>query len=231
MKHILPLAALGLIASAPATAATRNYSVTSFDRVRVEGPFAVTLVTNTSPFARATGSNQAIDAIALRVEGTTLIIQANRSAWGGSNEPPGPVTIAVGTHDLRHASVSGTGSLAIDAVRGLDFALALTGTGTGSVAHADVDRFKLALVGSGSARLAGRTANFSAVVRGAAALDASGLAAKDVTLTTMGPATVKAAASNSATITASGTSTVTLTGSPACTVKATGSASISGCGR
>ena len=57
MRIILALCfAAGLTAALPAAAAERSYTLTSFDRIRVEGPFAVDLVTNRSPFARATGS-------------------------------------------------------------------------------------------------------------------------------------------------------------------------------
>ncbi|MEO7505133.1 MAG: DUF2807 domain-containing protein [Sphingomicrobium sp.] len=229
MNIVLPLAAFALLAAAPASAATRNYSVTTFDRVRVEGPFAVTLTTNVAPFARATGSNQAIDAISLRVEGTTLIVQANRSAWTGNAAPAGPATIAVGTHDLAYASASGAGSIAIDKVRGLMFAMTLSGTAQGSVAQADVDQFKLTLAGTGTAKLAGKAPMMTAIVRGAGALDASALKVKDLTLTAVGPASVQVTVSNSAKITAGGTATVTVAGNPACTVKAMGSASVSGC--
>lgn len=229
MKLILPLAALLALFAAPATAETRNFSVTGFERIRVEGPFAVTMTTNVAPFARATGSLRAIDGVALRVEGTTLIVQANRSAWSGSSRPPGPVTIAVGAHDLRHASVSGTGSLAIDRVRGLEFVLTVSGSGEGSIARAEVDKLKLNLVGSGSARVAGKADEFGAVVQGASTLDASGLGAKALKLTAMGPASVKAAASGTADIRASGTAAVSIAGNPTCTVKASGSATVAGC--
>ena len=111
-------------AASPLAAAQRNYSVTDFTRVKVEGPFAVTLATNVAPYARASGSPRALDRVSLRVDGRTLIIRVDRSAWGGApDEQAGPVTISVGTHDIEQATLSGPGSLAIDRVRGLDFAL------------------------------------------------------------------------------------------------------------
>ena len=51
---LAPLFVLG--AASPLAAAERSYSVTDFNRVRVEGPFAVTLATNVAPFARASGA-------------------------------------------------------------------------------------------------------------------------------------------------------------------------------
>ena len=66
--------------ASPATAADRNYSVTSFDRIRVEGPYSVNVTTNVAPFARASGDLRAIDRVSLRVEGRTLYVRANRPA-------------------------------------------------------------------------------------------------------------------------------------------------------
>ena len=74
----LPLLALLALASlpvAPAKAANRNFSVPSFDRIRVDGPFQVQLKTNVAPYARASGSSAALDGVSVKVEGRTLIIR------------------------------------------------------------------------------------------------------------------------------------------------------------
>ena len=57
----LPILALLALASLPAPTdaaapATRNYSVTSFDRIRIDGPYKVALKTNVAPYARASGT-------------------------------------------------------------------------------------------------------------------------------------------------------------------------------
>ena len=52
---LFAVAAVATLAS-PAAAATRNFGITSFEKVRVEGPFKVTLTTGVAPFARASGS-------------------------------------------------------------------------------------------------------------------------------------------------------------------------------
>lgn len=216
--------------AAPAAAATRNYSVTSFDRIRVDGAYKVTLTTGVAPYANASGSQQALDAVAIGVEGRTLVIRVNRSAWGGyTAQWAGPVEIGLGTHDLSAAWVNGSGSLAIDAVRGLTFDLAVQGSGAASIDRVAVDQFKLGLAGAASARLAGRAPRLTALLRGSSSLDATGLAVKDATIGAEGPSIVSLSASNSAKIDASGAATVAVTGSPACTVRTLGSASVSGC--
>ena len=229
MMRLLPLAVLAL-AAAPASAAERNYSVTSFDRIRVEGPFAVRLVTGRAPFAKAVASPQGLDGVTAEVSGRTLIIRPNRAAWGGyPGQQRGPVELSVGTHNLTHAVLNGSGALAIDKVKGLAFDLVIQGAGTASIEEAAVDRLSTGIMGAGSARLGGKALKFSALVQGTSALDAGELEARDAVIGAEGPATVRAMATVTATITARGLAAVTLGGSPACKVKAEGSATVSGC--
>ena len=228
MRIILALSLLS--AAFPANAAERNYSITSFDRIRVEGPYAVNVSANHSTFARANGSQTALDAVSLRVEGRTLYVRADRSAWGGKpGQPAGPVRIEVGTRDLAQASLSGSGSVVIDRVRGLNFVLLVSGSGSGSIADIDVDQLRVSVIGAASAKVAGRAKQFTGNIRGAGSLDAAALVTKDAALSALGPVTLRASASNSAKITASGTSTVALEGAAACELKVTGSATVTGC--
>jgi hypothetical protein len=79
---LFAVAAVAAFAS-PSAAATRNFGITSFEKVRVEGPFKVTLTTGVAPFARASGSQAAIDRVAIDVRGNTLVVHNNLSSWGG----------------------------------------------------------------------------------------------------------------------------------------------------
>ena len=215
---------------AQAGAATRNFGVDGFDRIRVDGPFKVRLATGVAPFAKVSGSPAAIDRDALDTQGRTLVVRVSRSSWGGyPGAALGPVEISVGTHDLSAAWLNGSGSLDIDRVKGLKFELAVQGSGSTTIAAADVDDLRVTLFGNASATVAGRAAKLSASQRGLTSLSAPGLAAKDATITAEGGSTTSAEVSNSARINATGTSTVTLTGGPSCTVRANGSASVSGC--
>ena len=232
MRIILaPAAALAAFAAiGPATAATRSYTITSFDRIRVEGPYAVSVTVGGSSFASATGTQRAIDAVSLRVEGRTLYVRADRSAWGGNPDvPAGPVSIRVGTHDLAQAALSGAGSVAIDKLRGLEFVLLASGSGTASIGQADLDRLRVSVLGAATVKVAGRAKQFTGLIRGAGSLDAGGLGANDATLVANGAATIRARATRTAKITASGTASVAIEGGGACTLKVSGSASVTGC--
>ena len=230
-----PLLALLLLASLPAPSdaaapATRNYSVTSFDRIRIDGPYKVELKTNVSPFARATGSPLSLDGLSVGVEGRTLVVRAGSGGWGGYvGEDRGPVTIEVGTPDLKTAWINGAGALTVDRVKGLSFDLSIQGAGFAKVEQVEVDQLKAGISGSGSTRLSGSAARLTATIRGTSSFEGDELKVKDAVIGAEGPSVVKAAVSNSAKVDALGVASVTLTGSPACTVKAQGSATVTGC--
>ena len=213
-----------------APAAERTLSVTSFDRVRVEGPFKVSVATGVSPFARVSGSATALDTVSVDQQGRTLIIRPNSSSWGGyPGQSRGSVEISVGTGDLSAAWVNGAGSMSIDKVKGLSFNLEVQGSGSAAVADAAVDRLSVGLSGAANATVAGAAPKLTAIIRGSSSLDASGLAVKDATIGAEGPSQVRATASNSAKVDARGVASVELSGGGACTVKTQGSATVTGC--
>ena len=57
-----------------------------------------------------------------------------------------------------HAWLNGAGALAIDRVKGLSFDLSVQGSGVAAIGQVDVDQLNVGVVGTGSARLAGRPA-------------------------------------------------------------------------
>jgi len=224
------LAALLCAVAAPAGAATRNFGINSFEKVRVDGPFKVTVTTGVAPFARASGSPAALDRVAIDVQGNTLVVHNSLDSWGGyPGKDEGPVEVSIGTHDLSAAWLNGSGDLAIDKVKGLSFDLSVQGSGLGQIGQAKVDQLKVSVIGTASARLAGQAAKMTAVIRGISSLDAAALSTKDATLGAEGAATIAANVSNSVTVDANGPATVQLSGGAACTLRVAGSASVTGC--
>lgn len=218
--------------ASPASAATRNFGISSFEKVRIDGPYKVTLATGVAPFARASGSAAALDRVAIEVRGNTLIIHNSLASWGGyPSANSGPVEISLGTHDLSSVWLNGSGTIAIDKAKGLSFDLSVQGSGRGTIGRVDVDQLNLNLGGTASAQLAGQAAKMTAVVRGLSTLDAAALRTKDAVLGAEGATTVTADVRNAIKIDGSGPATVTLSGKPACTLRVGGSASVSGCGK
>lgn len=228
--HLSAIAAFAFVLGAPADAAVRNFTVTGFDRIRIDGPFRVKLTTGVAPFASASGSATALDAVSLEVQGRTLIVRRNASAWSSNpSRPRGPVAISVGTHELAAASVNGSGRVAIDRVKGQAFELVVSGAGGAEVGKLSVDRLRVSISGSASVMLGGaaETATFS--IRGPASVDAAALTAKTATIAAEGNSTLRLTATDTAKVDGKGLATIELAGRPACTIRPTSSADVSGC--
>jgi hypothetical protein len=187
--------------SVPAFAASRNFTVTGFDRIRVDGPFMVRVTTGVAPFARAERKAGRLDGVSIEVQGQTLVVRRNPSGWGGyPGDNAGPVEISVGTHDLSTVWVNGAGSLAIDKAKGQSFDLSVQGPGSVSIGRLTVDRLK-----AGSPVVARRTVGGTAAQvdgdrRGTSTFDGSGLTSKDATIGAEGTAVVKLIATGTAKI-------------------------------
>lgn len=229
MRSIM-IAALAV--AAPAAAAERRYSVTDFDRVQVEGPFHVTLMTGKSGSATASGDMRAIDRLSLEVQGGTLRIRPNRSAWGGfpGEAGGGPLKIVVSTRDLRAASVNGSGSLAIDKAKGLRFGLTLLGSGRIEIAHVEADNLSVGLAGSGKIALAGKAKELVATIQGSGNFDAAGLSADEAKINADTAGEISVAVRRDAEIVATGHGDTKIIGKPSCNVKLLGAGRVD-CGR
>ena len=226
MRYLL--APLLLLLSSPAFAqpstASRTESVGSFDRVRVEGPFEVR-VTIGSPRATITGDPRATQAVAVRVDGTTLSVRKGAGGWGEQprgeqGRGAGPIVVTLSTPGLTSASVAAGGRLTIAKMRGMRVDVTVSGNGSLSVAAADTDQLNATLIGTGKMTHAGRAARARLVTSGPGAIDASGLAVNDLTVHLDGVGETKAAARYTAQVTNSGLGTVTVTGAAKCRVDA-----------
>jgi hypothetical protein len=229
MRIFLLAASAMLALPAPANAATRNFGITSFTKIRVEGPYRVSLATGVAPFAKASGSPAALDRVAIDVRGDTLVIHSNQS-WGGyPGADPGPVEVSVGTHDLTNATLFGSGLLSIDRVKGLSFALTVEGSGASEIGDVAADQMNVTLEGTAGGKLGGHAGKLTALVRGLSSLDAKRLTTPNAAISADGTATVDANVTDTARVDGWGTATIRLTGQPSCAVKVTGSVSVSGC--
>ncbi|HEY0412913.1 MAG TPA: head GIN domain-containing protein [Allosphingosinicella sp.] len=226
----MPLCLGLLLASAPAAAAERSYFVTDFDRIQVDGPFEVSLVTGHASGARAIGSSDALERVIVEVQGHTLRIHSNPSAWGGyPGRAAGTVRIEASTRELRAAAVIGSGRLDIDGARGLRVDLSLSGSGRLTAEAVDADNLIVGLLGSGRLTLAGQAKQLRATIQGSGDLAAESLRADDASILADTAGTVAVQVIRAAKVTAAGAGDVTVLGTRDCTIDARGSGRVS-CG-
>ncbi len=214
-----PIALAFLFAAAPALAGERVYPVADFDRITVEGPYIVHLVTGRPTTARAIGNTAALDRLRIDVSGQTLRIRRDRDHWGGNEgAQEGIPTIELTTRSLRSARLIGPARLDLDRLAGQRVDLAVEGSGELRASVA-ADALSIGLAGSGRIELAGRAGTLTADLQGSGDLVAPGLTARDATITSATSGSVSLGAGRSATVIALGLGTVTIGGRPACTVR------------
>lgn len=219
---IRPLLALALLAlPGIAHAADRSFMVGSFTRLRVDGPFAVTVHTGASPGATASGSNNALDALTVRVEGDTAVVTMGAADWSSdSGEMITPPAVTLTTPSLQSATINAGATLTIDAMKGQKIDLTLNGSGALAVGAITADQLNARIVGAGQMTLGGTAHRALVTVMGPGSVKATDLMVGDLTARSDGPGQLDLAARYTAAITTTGLGPVTVAGSPSCTVHA-----------
>lgn len=222
MMRILLLLSLAAL-STPLAAAERKIGIGSFDRLRVDGPFEVRVATGRSPGGTIEGERDAIDAIEVRVDGTTLIVRPGGSAWGerprGRSSTPPVVTLT--TPALVSASVFGNARVTIGRMKGTRVDLSISGAGAIALTAVDADQVNATLIGAGTLSIGGRAAHARFVTNGPGTIDAAALDASDLFVRLDGLGATRAKARYTAQVTNTGLGTVVIDGNARCTIKAT----------
>lgn len=216
------LALLALIA-APVAAAERTVAITNFDRIRVDGPFQVQVVTRATPRATVSGDARALDLVEVRVDGGTLVVRAASGGWGErpvARGVPAPI-VQVQTRDIRSAGVVGGGKLSISgpvAAERVD--LSVTGPGVLAVPELAAGALTATLIGNGELSLGGTARTVRLVGNGAGTFAARGLIAGDLNVRTEGATTVSVTARYTAAASSTGLGPIEILGKPECRGKA-----------
>ena len=211
----------------PAMAATRGYTITSFDAIRVDAPVEVIVTTGAGASAKVDGDQSLIERLHIDVSGRLLTIRMDRAQPG--EKSGGRATLRLSTGTLERLVLTGGGSISVSRMKGLRGEIVLGGNGDVNVAAVDLDQLSLGVAGAGRATLAGRAAVATVRVNGPGAVAAEELRVRQATISNDGPGNVALTAEVTAKISASGSGDVTVTGKAACQVENRGTGRIS-CG-
>lgn len=231
-RSALILSGTGLaLLAPPALAEDRGFSVTDFDRIEVDGAYDVSVETDKSPSARATGAGQGLDRLQIDVRGRTLRIRMSRvNGMSWRSDPIVPPKVRIGVPGLREAILRGSGTLSISKMRAATIRLLQIGSGSLSVGAVEADRLFANQAGSGMMTLRGKALIGALSTEGSGELAAAGLSVTDLTLSSRSSGAGKVIAVRTAKVTSSGSGAVDVLGLAACTVTATGSGEVR-CGR
>jgi uncharacterized protein YdeI (BOF family) len=223
MKRIMP-ALLLAAAAVPASAAERRFTLTDFDRIQVEGPYEVVLVTGKAPSALASGSAAAVEGVSMDVQGRVLKIRPNRSTWGGyPGERTAAPRLTVTAHGLRGASVTGSGRLTVDKAKAMRFDAAVSGSGQIVLGKIEADNLVLGLLGSGGIEIGGEVKSLRAMIQGSGDLNGQQLTAQDAVINADTSGRIDLSVRGTAKVRATGPGETLVKGGAACTVEALGS--------
>lgn len=218
MRSLLLAPLLLLTAAAPAQ--ERGFMVGSFERLRVDGPFEVEVVTG-PPRAVATGDRVALDQVTVRVNGDTLVVSAGPLAWAGRRGTTLP-RLRVSVPALRGATLNGGARVRVAEMRGGRVELMLAGAGSLDVGGIKADDLIVSLTGTGVITLAGTAARVRMRNYGAGSIDAAALTAGDANLTSESAGTIRIDARYTARATALGSGGISITGKPECILRGPG---------
>ncbi|MDE0878747.1 MAG: DUF2807 domain-containing protein [Sphingomonas bacterium] len=199
----------------------RHVYIGSFDRIRVQGPFAVRVIEG-SPDAILSGDPRIIESVEVRVDGTTLTVRNAMGAWGERPRATAtrPVIVTLRTRSVANALVIGGGKLSLARMKATRVDLSVTGAGAIEARGIEADQASATIIGGGAIMMAGTARTARLLTNGPAAIDASALSAGDLTVRVDGPGAVKAAARFTARVDNIGLGQVEISGKPKCTVKA-----------
>jgi len=96
-----------ILIATPATAATRGYTITSFDAVRIDAPVNFVVTTGAGASARAEGDQALLDRLNVNVSGRLLTISMTRAQPG--EKSGGAATLRLSTGDLTRIVLTGGG--------------------------------------------------------------------------------------------------------------------------
>ncbi|WP_448662427.1 GIN domain-containing protein [Sphingomonas sp. CJ20] len=222
MRILALLVPLLTLAAAPPLD-ERSVMVTGFDRLRVEGPFTVTVVDG-SPGAIVRGDSRALDQVAVRVQGTTLVVNTGTLGWeqraGGRDVAP---AITVSATGLRGVQVTGGARVQVAGLQGTRVDVGVNGAGAIDIARLSADDLAVTLTGTGRIAIGGGTAGRARMLSyGAGTIDADGLTVGEANVRAESTGALALGVRYTATIAALGAGPVRIVGAPECTVSGPG---------
>ncbi|MEQ1688858.1 MAG: DUF2807 domain-containing protein [Sphingopyxis sp.] len=219
--------ALLTFAAAPASADTRRYGLTSFDRIEVLGDMIVEIIPDYRISAVAEASRSALETLSLEVNDRTLVVrQVAEGPYGPRRAADGPTRIRLRAPALQQVMLRGSGQISAGQLRGQNIAINVDGPGQVRASVLRGETIHLRVVGTGEITISGHARDLTATITGAGSIDAGALVVRDLTVRSSGSGSSRFAASHSASIVAGGSANVDVTGHARCEIRNIGAGTV-----
>ncbi len=210
-------------AASPAFAAEKRFDVSGFDKVAVGGSDNVIIRQGNGFSVVATGDQDDLDKLDIKVQRGTLGIGRKSSFWSMMADE---VQIIVTMPALRGVSVGGSADVQADRGVGEVFDARLGGSGDLLIGRIDAKTVTAALSGSGNIKAAGQCSALNVRLAGSGDADLAGLACTTADIRLAGSGNVSARASGEAAVSLAGSGDVLITGGAKCTRRIAGSGEV-----
>ncbi len=212
------LASLLLLLGAAAPGDERVVMITGFDRLRIDGPFAVEVAPG-SAGVTISGDRAAIDAVGVRIQAGTLILNSGLNSWeSAAGKLASGARIRVTVPGLRVVQTNGGTQLKIAEMRGDRLDISQNGDGRIELAAVEAQDIGITLAGSGTIALAGNALHTRVRLYGASNLDATGFTTADAQLISGSSGMLAMNVRYNARINATSSGVVRVLGNAKCTV-------------
>lgn len=211
------------VLAVPTMAAERRFDLAGFDRVAVGGSDNVVIRHGSGFSVVATGAQDDLDRLEIKVERGSLGIGRKSGNWNWSSKN---VTVAVTLPALRGLSLGGSAAVQADRGEGDVFDLKLGGSGNLMVGQVQAKTVNVSVSGSGNAKASGQCGALNLRLAGSGDVDLSGLACTNADIRVAGSGDVLARASGQANISVAGSGDVMVTGGAKCTKRVAGSGDV-----
>jgi len=207
-------------------ASVRDFPISGFTKLKVEGPYRVHVRTGGKAAAHARGPRDRLDRLVVEVRGDTLVVTSRNNGWSWGSGNKGPVDVDVAAPKIEAVRLTGSGNVDVDHVRAASFVASVAGSGNLSVARIDTPRLSASVTGSGNLMLRGETGRADAEVTGSGNFEGAGLSVNLLTATVTGSGGLVVGPTRVARAAVTGSGDIRIGGRPTCTERKTGSGSI-----
>ena len=200
-----------------AARADRVWNLSDFNRIRISGSPAVTLVQGDVERISATGDDDAVARLEVLVSGDELIVRNKRRAWigdwlGGWNDER--VDLVIEFVDLERLQLHGSGRVRAAALRSQEFDLEVSGSGSTNIDQLLGESLKIQISGSGDIDVAGVVGRQVVGISGSADYEARDLVTEATRIRISGSGAANVAASAVLDARVSGSGSVRYLGDP-----------------
>ncbi|KQV53062.1 hypothetical protein ASC95_09850 [Pelomonas sp. Root1217] len=147
----------------------------SFSKLRIDGPFDVTLTQAGSDQATVVADDNIEPLVETVVEGDALVVRMKRDAGFTTRAAP---LVRVDARALQSIAINGSGDLAVERFKADSLNLNVIGSGDVHFGLVELKDLSVSISGSGDVRLAGRADQQSWTVSGSGDVDARALAGR-----------------------------------------------------